>query len=164
MSDKARNNKLLNRRFQMKKRNILWLAVSIIMILAITLVSACTPKPSPTPTPTPTPPQTGVVEVRAMDAPPTGVSSIMITTSNTKEPKGGASEDSWITVVSQEKTFDLVAIQGAEVFLGQKELEAGQYTQIRLDVTNVKVVLEGKELIAKLPGEKLKVVSLWEIK
>ena len=36
----------------MKKRNILWLAISIIMILAITLVSACT---SATPTPTPTP-------------------------------------------------------------------------------------------------------------
>jgi len=99
-----------------------------------------------------------------MDAPPTGVSSIVVTTSNIEVHKAGASDDSWITVVSQEKTFDLVAIQGAEVFLGQKELEAGQYTQIRLDVTNVKVVLEGKELVAKLPGEKLKVVSPWEIK
>jgi hypothetical protein len=134
------------------------------MILAITLVSACTPKP------TPTPPQAGVVEVRAMDAPQTGVSSIVVTTSNIEVHKAGASlergasEDNWITVVSQEKTFDSVAIQSAEVFLGQKELEAGLYTQIRLDVTNVKVVLEGKELIAKLPGEKLKVVSPWEIK
>ena len=124
------------------------------MILAITLVSACTSKT----------PQTGVVEVRAMDAPPTGVSSIVVTTSNIEVHKADASEESWVSLIKEEKTFDLVTIQGAEMFLGQKELEAGQYTQIRLDVTNVKVVLEGKELIAKLPGEKLKVVSPWEIK
>ena len=32
----------------MKKKTIRWLAISIIMILAITLVSACTPTPTPT--------------------------------------------------------------------------------------------------------------------
>ena len=87
---------------------------------------------------------TGTVEFRATDAPPAGVSKIMVTTRNIQIHKADAPEDSWITVVSQEKTFDLVAIQGAEVFLGQKELEAGQYTQIRLDVTNVKVVQIGR--------------------
>jgi len=48
MLDYANDNILLNRRFQMKRKSILWLATSIIMILAITLVSACTPKPTPT--------------------------------------------------------------------------------------------------------------------
>ena len=137
----------------MKKRNILWLALSIIMILAITLVSACTRAP-----------QTGVVEVRAMDAPPTGVSKIMVTTRNIQIHKADTPEDSWITVVSQEKTFDLVAIQSAEVFLGSENVSSGNYTQIRLDVTKVIVTLEGKDITAKLPSDKLKVVGPWEVK
>ena len=107
--DYANNNILFNRRFQMKRKSILSLALSIIMILAITLVSACTSAPTQ---------PTGTVEIRATDAPPAGVSKIMVTTKNIQIHKADAPEDSWITVVSQEKTFDLVAIQGAEVFLG----------------------------------------------
>jgi hypothetical protein len=139
----------------MKKRNILWLAASIIMILAITLVSACTGAPTQ---------PTGTVEFRATDAPPTGVSSIMVTTRNIQIHKADAPEDSWITVVSQEKTFDLVAIQGAEVFLGSENVSSGNYTQIRLDVTKVIVTIDGKDITAKLPGDKLKVVRPWEVK
>jgi len=141
------------------------------MILAITLVSACaTPTPTPTPTPpttptvTPTPPQTGVVEVRVMDAPPTGVSSIVVTTSNIEVHKAGASEESWVSLIKEGKTFDLVAIQGAEVFLGSENVSSGNYTQIRLDVTKVIVTLDGKEITAKLPSDKLKVVRPWEVK
>jgi len=139
----------------MKNRNILWLAVSIIMILAITLVSACTGAPTQ---------PTGTVEFRATDAPPKGVLSIMVTTRNIQIHKADAPEDSWITVVSQEKTFDLVAIQGAEVFLGSENVSSGNYTQIRLDVTKVIVTLDGKDITAKLPSDKLKVVRPWEVK
>jgi hypothetical protein len=139
----------------MKKKTILWVAVSIIMILAITLVSACTCG---------APPQTGVLEIRATDAPPAGVSKIMVTTRNIQIHKADAPEDSWITVVSQEKTFDLVAIQGAEVFLGSENVSSGNYTQIRLDVAKVIVTLDGKDITAKLPSDKLKVVSPWEVK
>ena len=75
-----------------------------------------------------------------------------------------APEDSWTTVVSQERTFDLVAIQGAEVFLGSENVSSGNYTQIRLDVTKVIVTLDGKDITAKLPSDKLKVVRPWEVK
>jgi len=142
---------------QLGKRNLLWFTVSLISMLAITLVSACSAA-------TPTSSQTGVVEVRAMDAPPTGVSSIMVTTSNIQIHKADTTDDSWITVVSQEKTFDLVAIQGAEVFLGSANVSSGNYTQIRLDVTKVIVTLAGKEITAILPSDKLKVVGPWEVK
>lgn len=127
-----------------------------------------TPKPTPTSTPTrtptPTATKTGIVEVRATDAPAAGVSKIVVTTSNIQVHKADAAEDSWTTVVDKETTFDLVAITGAEVFLGSQTIAAGSYTQIRLDVTKVVVTLEGKEVVAKLPGEKLKVVRPWEVK
>ena len=137
----------------MKKGNILRLTISLVSILGITLVSACTRAP-----------QTGIVEVRAMDAPPAGVSKIMVTTRNIQIHKADAPEDSWITVVSQEKTFDLVAIQGAEVFLGSENVSSGNYTQIRLDVTQVIVTLDSTNITAKLPSDKLKVVGPWEVK
>ena len=60
---------------------------------------------------------TGTVEFRVLDAPPVGVTKIMVTTRNIQIHKADAPEDSWITVVSQEKTFDLVAIQSADVIL-----------------------------------------------
>ncbi len=133
-----------------------WLRVVSLVALLTLLAAGCAPT-QPTG-------NTGTVEFRATDAPPTGVSSIMVTASNIQIHKADASEDSWITVVSQEKTFDLVAIQGAEVFLGSANVSSGNYTQIRLDVTKVIVTLAGKEITAKLPSDKLKVVGPWEVK
>jgi hypothetical protein len=106
----------------------------------------------------------GTVEFRATDAPPTGISSIVVTTNNIQIHKADAPEDSWITVVSEERTFDLLAIQGAEVFLGSENVSSGNYTQIRLDVTKVIVTLDGKDITAKLPSDKLKIVRPWEVK
>ena len=138
----------------MKRKTIIRLTVSIMMLLAITLVSACTSSST----------QSGVVEVRATDAPPTGVSNIVVTTSNIQIHKSDSQDDNWITVVSQEKTFDLVAIQDAEVFLGSANVSSGNYTQIRLDVTKVIVTMNGANITAKLPSDKLKVVGPWEVK
>ena len=134
----------------------LWLII-FLLVMSLAGLGACA-KPTPAPT------NSGIVSIRATDAPPTGVSSIMVTTDNIQIHKADTAEGTWITVVEGEKTFDLVAIQGAEVFLGQKEVEAGHYTQIRLDVTKVIVTLEGKEIAATLPSEKLKVVRSWEVK
>ena len=127
--------------------------VSIAVALAAVFAAGCTPTQP-----------TGTVEFRAMDAPTTGVSSIVVTTSNIQIHKADAAEDSWITVVSQEKIFDLVALQDAEVFLGSEDVSSGNYTQIRLDVAKVIVTLDGKDITAKLPSDKLKVVRPWEVK
>jgi hypothetical protein len=106
----------------------------------------------------------GTVEFRATDAPATGISKIMVTTRNIQIHKADDPDDSWITVVSQEKTFDLVAIEGAEVFLGSENVSSGNYTQIRLDVSKVIVTIGDKDVTAKLPSDKLKVVKPWEVK
>jgi hypothetical protein len=107
---------------------------------------------------------TGTVEFRVTDAPADEITKIMVTTRNIQIHKADAPEDSWITVVSEEKTFDLVAIQGTEEFLGSENVISGNYTQIRLDVTKVIVTLDGKDITAKLPSDKLKVVGPWEVK
>jgi len=109
---------------------------------------------------------TGTVEVRATDAPPKGVTHIWVTTDNIQVHKADADESTWVTVVSEEKKFDLIEIAGAEVFLGEAEIEVGHYTQIRLEVTEVLVELAdrpGEPIEAKLPSERLKVVRPWSI-
>ncbi len=68
-----------------------------------------------------------------------------------------------MTVVDTEQTFDLVLIQSAEVLLGDRTVAVGNYTQIRLDVTNVDVTLAGEVVSAELPSGKLKVVRNWEV-
>ena len=126
-----------------------------------------TPAPTATPTPTPTPepePEIGTVEVRATDAPADGVSKIMVSVSSIEVHRAGADDTTWQTVVTETKTFDLVEIEGAEILLGTEEIAAGTYTQIRLNVDEVTVTLDGEEVEATLPGEKLKVVRNWEVK
>jgi heat shock protein HslJ len=107
---------------------------------------------------------TGTVEFRATDAPPKDISHIWVTTDKIEVHKADADEDTWVTVVNQEQTFNLVAIQDAEVFLGEEEVAVGQYTQIRLDVTEVIVTIDGEDITARLPSGKLKVVRPWEVK
>jgi len=141
----------------------------VIVLMIVLVLSGCakpTPAPIPTPSPTPVPVPTkyGTVEVRATDAPPTGVSKIIVYTKNIQVHKADSPEDTWTTVVGEERSFDLVEIQGAEVFLGTANITSGNYTQIRLDVTKVMVTLEGKEILAKLPSEKLKIVRTWEVR
>lgn len=147
------------------------LGVLFILALCATLL-ACDELPSAIPpspttsasTTTTSTPVTGIVELRATDAPPSGITNIIVTTDNIQVHKAGAEEQSWTTVVDEKRTFDLVAIQGMEVFWGQHELEAGKYTEIRLDVTEVKVVIHGEEVAAELPGDKLRIMWPWEIR
>ncbi len=138
----------------------------VLLLITLPILGGCGKKEEKTPPPTPKPVPTagiGTVEVRATDAPPAGVSNIMVTVRDIEIHKADAPENSWVSVVDEQKTFDLVEIQGAEVFLGKEEVQAGQYTQIRLDVTKVLVTLEGKEIPAGLPGDKLKVVRSWQV-
>ena len=138
----------------MKIRTVRRLTLLLVLTLAVTLMSACTTAT----------PRSGVVEVRASDAPAAGVSSILVTAGNIQIHKADAANDTWVTVVSQENTFDLVAIQGAEVFLGSGNVSSGNYTQIRLDVTKVIVTMNGVNITAKLPSDVLKVIGTWEVK
>jgi len=73
-------------------------------------------------------------------------------------PLDGASENG--------KTFDLFEVRNVQDLLGTQTLVSGNYTQIRLEVFRVEIVLDdGKSTIlpAKLPSGKLKFVHPFEI-
>ena len=87
---------------------------------------------------------TGLLEVRVTDAPPEGVTSIVVSVNNIQVHQAGAAdeESGWLTLfavtsttstVVKSKTFDLVEFTGIEGVLGVDTLPVGKYTQIRIE-------------------------------
>jgi hypothetical protein len=77
------------------------------------------------------------------------------------------SADSWILFSSEEQTFDLMKLKssdGLKALLGEKELDAGKYTQIRLQIKEVKAKINGEIVVVVVPSEKLKLARNFEIK
>lgn len=129
------------------------------------------PSPLPTPTASPTTPSptiiasAGLLEIRVTDAPAPEISGIRMTISDIQIHKGGGGDDEagWETVVSGSKTFELLELRGIEEVLGSQALEPGHYTQIRLNVEEVKVSYHDESgtqtAEATVPSEKVKLVG-----
>jgi hypothetical protein len=67
-----------------------------------------------------------------------------------------ASTAGWIMVVDQIQTVDLIALQNVSQVLGQKTLDAGNYTQIRLKIDSGTVTVDGIEHDLVVPSGVLK--------
>ena len=122
--------------------------------------AGATPAATPEPTSPPSP-EMSTLEVRVTDDPaPEGVTKILVTVNNIEANlAAGEVSGGWITIIGETKTFDLMEIIGIEELLGTTELAPGQYNQIRLDVEQVIVTLEGEEIDARVPSGKLRVVG-----
>jgi hypothetical protein len=77
---------------------------------------------------------TGTLEVRVTDAPDPSITAVYVTTDNIEVSIAG---EGWVSVIDEEITFELLALEGVEAILGSAELPAGSYTQIRLSVPQV---------------------------
>ena len=123
--------------------------------------------PTPTPIPATTLPSvvaTGILEVRVTDAPTEHkVSTIELTIANIEVHKADG-EDGWITIIEGPETFDLLELFEDEEVLGEKEIDAGHYTQIRLDVETIEANIDGEDRDdIVLPSGKLKIVGSFDI-
>ena len=101
------------------------------------------------------------LQIGATDAPPEGVTMILITVSDIEVQTGGP--DPWQTIVEGPIDFDLVQIQGIEQTLGEAELEPGRYGQIRLNIDKAEVTVEGNTVDARVPGDKLRIVGGFDL-
>ena len=75
----------------------------------------------------------------------------------------GGETAGWTTVTNQSKTFDLIKIKGVEELLGQVNLSAGRYTQIRLYISNASLYLSGVKQSLKVPSNTLKLIQPFTI-
>ena len=71
----------------------------------------------------------------------------------------------WIVISDEVKTFDLLTLSnGATSLLGEKTLDEGHYTQLRLTLTDAEVVVDGTPYKLDVPSGVLKFVSGFDIK
>jgi hypothetical protein len=113
---------------------------------------------SPTPTPMA---YAGTLEVRVTDAPTYDVSAISVTVGDIEVHK--TEDGRWLSVIKEDRSFDLLKLREVEEVLGSKEVDTGRYTQIRMDVKNVTVTIGGKSQSAVLPSGKLKLLGSFEV-
>ncbi len=119
---------------------------------------------------------TGVLEMHLTDA-PDNVDNVFVTISDVRVHKAvnediseneNISEndmpsDGWSTVVDNSSTYDLIALENVTAFLGSSELETGKYTQIRLEVEDASVVVDGVEEDLRIPSGSVKLVRSFDI-
>jgi hypothetical protein len=103
---------------------------------------------------------TGTLEVRVTDAPDPSITAVYVTTDNIEVSIAG---EGWVSVIDEEITFELLALEGVEAVLGTAELPTGKYTQVRLDVPSVEVEKDGEIVIAEVPSDTIKLVGTFEL-
>jgi hypothetical protein len=98
-----------------------------------------------------------------VDAPliESGVEAVMVTFSSIRVHRSGdaeESEDGWIEIVGAEtavedRTFNLLElVNGVSAVLGEQQLEAGKYTQIRIIVESSTALINGAEEELTIPS------------
>lgn len=102
---------------------------------------------------------TGRMQVTMVDAPASAYDSIIISVQRVEiHASQSASVESWITLNSEAKTYDLLSlVNGVEAVLGEADLAAGTYTQMRLVLGDSCYVYAGGVKIAlKMPGSEIR--------
>jgi hypothetical protein len=76
---------------------------------------------------------------------------------------GNNTTEGWYTIVEEQQTFDLIELQDVKEFLGSENLTVGIYTQIRLNVDQALVTIDGVQHDLEIPSETVKLVNNFRI-
>ena len=98
--------------------------------------------------------------MRVTDAPDPSNTAVYVTTDNIEVSVAGEGR---LTVIDEEITFELLALEGVEAVLGTAELPAGKYTQVRLSVLEVQIEKDGELITAEVPSDTIKLVGNFEL-
>ena len=106
---------------------------------------------------------TGTLVMQLTDAPGLNITEALVDISEVRVHYAGTCQNdtngTWITVVNETQTFDLIQLQNATEVLGEVNLSAGWYTQIRLYVDNALVTIDGEQYDLKIPSKNVKLIT-----
>ena len=104
---------------------------------------------------------TGVLLLQITDAPPDlNISKALVNISNIEVHLIGSG---WQTVVEERQLFDLIMLKNVKEILGNVTLSAGRYTQIRFQIDDALVVIDGVEYNLKILSDKIQLISPFSI-
>jgi hypothetical protein len=111
----------------------------------------------------------GTVGIAVTDAPTDDFESVSVTFSRAQVHKaGGDNESGWMEIVNESRTVDLLALHrnGTSEALGFAKVDAGRYTQVRIDVDNVVGVYaeDGSRVEMTVPSKTLRTSKSFEVK
>lgn len=135
----------------------------IVLLLISVLIPGCTLTTS-TSTPSSAsslPDGMGKLVINITD-PPVPLENVEVSFENLEIHKAGGP---WTTIPMDNDTFELIELEGVTELLASHIVEAGIYTQIRLDVGTVQVSVTGDETAheARVPSDKIKLVGSFEV-
>ncbi len=106
--------------------------------------------------------QEGNVKIYMKDAPLDleQVEHIYITFSSIKAHRTGQGLE---TIFEGEKTVDLKALMEGEALIADVELEAGDYTQLRLVISEASLVIDGQTHQLEIPSGEVKIPCLFTV-
>jgi len=106
---------------------------------------------------------TGTLVMQLTDAPGLNITEALVDISQVTVHYGGTDQNdtngTWITVVNETQTFDLIQLQDATEVLGGVDLTAGWYTQIRLYVDNALVTIDDVQYDLKISSKNVKLIT-----
>ena len=95
------------------------------------------------------------------------ITEALVTMSQVRVHFAGIDENNttgeWIPVVNDSQTFDLILLQDVKELFGTVELNAGWYTQIRLQVDSALVTIDGIQYDLKIPSKSVKLIKPFRI-
>ncbi len=106
---------------------------------------------------------TGMLEVYVTDPPPPDVDEVWVDIKTLEVHKTGGN---WTGInVTDAPPFELIymADNNIEEFLASQIVEVGKYTQIRLEVESVRIVVGGENYTAEVPSDKIKLVGNFNV-
>jgi hypothetical protein len=129
----------------------------IIAVLTLSLLGSCTGQTTRTGTTTTT--GQGKIQVYVTDAPAENITAIVIQAASIEIHRSGDNVSSWVTLLENPPAFDLLQVAGIQSLLGTANVTSGNYTQVRLAITEVTVTINGEQKKAAVPSDKLKFVG-----
>jgi hypothetical protein len=101
----------------------------------------------------------GKIQVYVTDAPAENITAIVIQASSIEVHRAGDTEGEWITLLQNPPSFDLLQVAGIQSLLGSANVASGNYTRVRLAISDVTVTIGGQQKKATVPSDKLKFVG-----
>lgn len=95
------------------------------------------------------------------------ITEALVTMSEVRVHYAGMNESgvngSWITIVNESQTFDLIQLINVTDLFGTANLSAGWYTQIRLMVDQALVTIDGVQYDLTIPSKNVKLIRPFRI-
>jgi len=107
----------------------------------------------------------GTIQVIVTDPPsPEEIDSLIVQVTTIEAHLAAGQDSKWVTLLSEPTSFDMMELVGGkETNLGSQEVDAGTYTQVRMNIAEATVTVDGMEHDVFIPGGTLKFVRPFQV-